>query len=184
MLLGACTSVSWSDSSGELHHLGLVVCKTTPLSSGTRLERWVCGLDLRINGPDIGWTLGWKKHNAYAPLIKVARLSAGLDQDDYLPAAMLEDVLGPLSAETSSTKPQEWQFLYASEKVSTNATYMDAHSLGIDIRVGEVSPGLSIIYHSNQQLIGACLGPHIAHILWTDPDSSSLDHIILWKLTW
>ena len=177
-----CTSISWSGADGKLKHAGLVLLRITPLSSGVLLERWTFGIDLRLNGPDRGLTLGWKNHALYAPLKKHAEVSDGTDGQSYLPDELIQDVLGPALDSPRVKASPEWALFFCSETISRRATYVNADSLGVDIRFGEVSPGLSVLYHGNKQLMGSALEPDNVHVMWNDPENRSIDHVILWSL--
>ena len=181
-MVGGCTSVSWVSDDGEVHHAGLVLCRTSPMLSGTRFERWTLGSDLRLTGPDAGWTFGFKRHEFIRPLDKAFEIPSEPGRETDLPDELITDMLDGPTAEDGELESPSWDLFYSVEYVSPMATYVRADSFGLDIRTGQVSPGLSALYHGNVQLIGRAIESNKVHVLWPNPESGELDHAVLWTL--
>ncbi len=170
--LHGCTSVSWKDSDGTTHHVGLVACHQTELAHGHRIRRYSLGADLRLNGPDSGYTIGFKTNSLLQP--EVIEISD--------PNRLGDAVLAKLQNPEAPTSESNWKFLYFSEPISSRATLARGSCIGLEVRAGELASGFSVGFHQGWQLVGSALEENVVHHYWHPVGNTASEAAVLWKL--
>lgn len=171
--LFGCTSLTWTDESGCVHHVGLVLGRTDELAHGRRAVVYKVGADLRVGGADSGYTVGLKRLSIVAPeVIEVT-------DHDELAQRVLAHVRESFRRPTSRG---EWHPFYFSERVSSAATIACVSALGLDFRTGPASPGLSLGWHRGWQLSTHAFSNDVVHVHRTARGSAAVVSAALWIL--
>jgi hypothetical protein len=135
LLTAGCTSVSWTDSSGTRHHLGLLAVRTYTEGSYTLVDRWSVGLDVRTDDEQRGVAVGLSRRRSGQASPRAAPIRTGINE--YLAFLRAEERTPPAAAVS-------WRFLYHSEPTSSRAQWLRYETLGLDLADGAVSRGLAI----------------------------------------
>jgi hypothetical protein len=172
LLAAGCTSISWEDGDGVVHHMGLVWGRVDDLPRGERVVVTKFGLDLRLNGPDSGYSIGWKSQELVAPAHRTAA-----------PDDLANEVYSELDApHTSGGDRGDWRFLYFRESVSSRTTLATAYCAGLELRTGPLAPGMTVGWHRGWQLLGDALQEDVVHVHWLAPSRRSTNSATLWTL--
>jgi len=170
----ACTSVRWQGPSGIEHHVGLLAYSVHKLDRGERLCVTTFGLDLRLSGPDAGYTIGFRTSEEDAPdVVPVA------DPDALAP---LVDAFLAGDRGAGAAPAAESGFFWLSQNVGMRSAWIDVSSVGVDWRFGPTSPGLSLGYANATQLIGPALDEDVVLVRARDPGDSDREALVLWRL--
>jgi len=174
MALSSCTSLSWTDSSGACHHLGLITYEIERRGESARITTTSIGADLRLAGGDLGYSLGWKQVTSYRPM------TISVDSPDALADIVAAHLADPSRPAIPASITRGW--LYVVEDVTPAATLLDSTVLGVEWRIGPATPGLSAGYANLEHVQGRALDDGIVQVLTMNPHDSGDWDLRLWEL--
>ncbi|MFN0244142.1 MAG: hypothetical protein ACKVWV_14730 [Planctomycetota bacterium] len=145
----ACTSLSWTDSSGDRHHLGLVLVRQTESDSHSVIDRWSLGADLRVDGDEAGWTLGLARRRH----VDVPVRTAPADEVCREYVRFIEGC-----DESPPVETTRWRVLYFHEPCSARAQIEHSWSTGVDVAWGMEPRGLVVPFGSWSRIHPSALG--------------------------
>jgi len=167
--LAGCTAVSWRDSAGHEHHVGLVAAREDTIGGTSILRRYALGADARLSGEDAGWTLGVHASRAVRP--DATRIAPGLLAKDV--AAFLES---PPSAPVVST----WRFLWYTDERPDDVALIETESFGVQVGAARSGRGFYAGYTSVRAMVGAGLEDDVVLLVGT---ANGIDDAHLWRLS-
>ena len=168
-----CTAIQWRDSSGSTHHLGLVAGRLSTGPGGERFERHALGVDVRLNGYDAGFTLGWKKSDSMAPRTIEAHSAREFVE------AVIAHLDGPPPERPTSVS---WSFFHVKEGVTARQTVLGVDAVGADLAFTPPDRGLGIGYRGARALVGRALNDHTAQMIQSRFDDPDTWDATLWTL--
>jgi len=165
----SCISIHWRDANGGTHHLGLFGYGIEEMAHGQRLRRVAVGLDVRLDGPDAGLTIGITDSELVRPEVR----SAG-------PDTLASDFLAVRCEPRGRDSPRRIRcgLFYLREDVTADATLVDTTSVGFGFLPGGPTGCIHLGYSNWCQLTGDALGEDVVHYI----PAGDLSHgAILWR---
>ena len=167
--LAGCTAISWRDSAGNEHHVGLVAAREDTIGGTSVLRRYSLGADARLSGEDAGWTLGVHASRAVRP-----------DATRIAPELLAKDVAAFLASPHSPPVVTTWRFLWFTDERPRDVALIETESFGLQIGAARSGRGLFAGYTSVRAVVGAGLEDEVVLLLGT---TNGIDDAHLWRLS-
>lgn len=142
MLLGGCTSVSWTDENGFDRHFGLIYYKQSISEKGNVLTKVSFGSTLKLTSLNSGYVLGMESTSYIRPNCLVVQ-----DWNSVLSRPIEKN-----SIISKSEDENESGFFYYKEKHINSLVYIKHSSVGLDAGWGELFSGLNIGYINHNKI--------------------------------